>query len=254
MEQVVVGVVVAVVVGTLLWFARPLLNRIEPRRMVLTGDHGVTVRVYTEPADMRGIPPTQILDLEPAVLADSDYYFTNGIPSDGPDDREEWEEWVKHRAGVHAGWQHILVRIQSRQDRSVLLLHPRVTSASTPVDSTQGRVLGPEREAGGNGLLCRQFEVDLDAQQVTYYPGINAPDGETSQFPLTRDRPEAFVLIAHAERGRHEWRLEIDCLVDGETVTLRVDNDGRPFVTVGLDGLERLWWHFQERRWEPAAW
>lgn len=255
-EEVAVGVVIIVAAGFLGWLALPILNRLEPRRMALTRDHGISVRTYTQPADLKGIPGPQILELGPWMLEDSDFYFSDGIPGDGPDEPTGWFDWSQHRGGEHAGWRHVLVRVQALQDRAVLLLHPNVVVSHTPANSDSGQIVGPQRDPGGNGLLCRQFEIELSngTGQAVYHPGINAPNDETSQFPLRKGDSEAFVLIAHADAGRYEWSLEIHCLVDGRTVKLTIDDGGKPFVTVGPEGLGRSYWNFRDRRWENQPW
>jgi hypothetical protein len=39
----------------------------------------------------------------------------------------------------------------------------------------------------------------------------------------------------------HEWALELDLLVEGRKVRHRIDDEGRPFVTVNPGGLQRGW-------------
>lgn len=242
----------AIVLGVLVWFFTPIRNRLETRRMTLTGDHGLRILSYTTPESMNGLDPEQMLGLQPFWLTDSDYYVADDAPPLGPAAKSDWTpQWAQSIGGEPAGWRHILVRVQATQDRTILLLPPTLDVKHTPISG--GVVIGPEREPGGNGLNCRQFEVRLDmgGSAVTYH--ADTP-GETPQFKMSKGDTEAFLIIARAAKGRFAWSLNLPCLVDGEHVTLRSDDHGKPFVTVGYEGLERKWWRFSDQRWEAAAW
>lgn len=250
LQAVLGAVLAAIAVGTVVWIFTPLRHRLETKRMVVTGDHGLRLLTYARPEEMSGLDPNQMLGMEPFWLTDSDFYFPSGVPSDGPSGKSAWQDWARKRGGEGAGWRHILIRLQATQDRTVLVLPPRLNVAHAPV--TGGVILGPEKEPGGNGLMCRQFEVILDSRSSTIrYFG---DDDETPQFKMSKGDSEAFLIIARAEEGRFEWTLDVPCLVDGQEVVLRADDSGAPFVTVGLDGIERLWWIFDEARWTPAEW
>jgi hypothetical protein len=250
--SVLATVLAAIVIGALIWFFTPLRNRLETRRMALTGDHGLRVLTYPTTESMSGLDPDQMLGLQPFWLTDSDYYIPRDAPPAGPATKSEWTpQWAQSVGGEPAGWRHILVRIQATQDRTILLLPPTVDVEQTPLSG--GLIIGPEREPGGNGLMCRQFEVRLDpaGSTVTYHSDTQ---GETPQFKMSRGDTEAFLVIASATNGRFEWVLDIPCLVDGEQVILRCDDHGQPFVTVGYEGLGRKWWMFSEQRWVAARW
>ena len=249
------GVTAVVLAGLVLavlgWMFAPTRNRLERKRMTVTGDHGIALTTYGSPDQMQGLDPNQMLGLQPFWLTDSDYYFVDGVPGQGPSSKAEWLEWAQARGGEGAGWRHILLRIQATQDRTVLLLLPKVNVKRT--SAVGGVILGPEKQPGGNGLMCRQFEIRLDANPpVARY----LPEGsfDPPQFIMKKGDSEAFLLIARAERGRYEWSVDVECLVDGEAVSLRADDFGKPLVTVGFGEIERLWWMFDEHRWMPAAW
>ena len=114
-------------------------------------------------------------------------------------------------------------------------------------------MLSPAKELGGNGLMVRQFDIDLDAAppSVEYYPEGGSG---TAQFVMRKGDSEAFVVIAHTLHGRYQWTLDIPVLVDGVTFYLRCDNHGREFVTVGGGNLAGMWWDFNSREWRPAEW
>lgn len=248
---IVVALVVGVIVGVWMLLFRPLRNRIEPVILRRTGDHGIKLLTYGTPAEMGGLRPKEMLHLDPSWLEDVDFYFPSGIPGEGPTSKNEWSDWARGHGGEGVGWRHILIRIQATQDRSVLVLMPQVNVSRKEVDG--GLVLSPAKEPGGNGLLVRQFDIDLDATPpvVEYY----AEDSrETPQFVMRKGDSEAFVVIAHASHGRYEWTLDVPVLVDGETFHLRSDNHGHEFVTVGVGDTEGMWWDFETHEWRPAEW
>ncbi len=74
-------------------------------------------------------------------------------------------------------------------------------------------------------------------------------DGDTQSPPekaLAAGESERFLVRVHAWAGAHLWVL-LHLFVDGCRETFTVDDDGRPFRTVGLSGLPSL-------RWYGGAW
>lgn len=114
-------------------------------------------------------------------------------------------------------------------------------------------ILSPFKELGGNGLMVRQFRLELDDDpvQVEYF---SEGGPQSPQFTMANGTTEAFVVIAHAARGRYEWSLDIPVLVDGVEFVLRADDEGKPFVSVGSADIEAKWWRFDQMDWQPAAW
>ncbi len=63
---------------------------------------------------------------------------------------------------------------------------------------------------------------------------------------------EVFVVIARARKGRFAWYLDVRLVVDGMNVELPALDQGRAFITVGHEGLDKRWWVFSQKRWvEP---
>lgn len=248
---IIVALVVAIVVGTLAVFLAPLRRRLELLVLRRTADHGVKILTYGTADEMEGLRPEEMLGMDREWVRDSDFYFAGGVPGDGPGAKSEWSSWAIGHGGEVAGWRHVLIRIQATQDRAVLAMKPRVKVVRQPV--VGGVVLGPAKEPGGNGLNVRQFEVDLDASppQVKYHAEVAA---ESPQFVLKKGDAEAFLIIVHAMAGRYEWTLDLPVVVDGESFCLRADDDGRPFVTVGREGIEARWWDFDLREWRIPSW
>ena len=250
-ELVAAPVAVAVIVGALALPFRFFRRRVGPSVMKATGDHGLVLRAFSRPAEMKGIKPKDMLDVEPYWLTDSDFYFRDGIPGPGPDKKAAWESWAEEHGGEGATWRHVLILVQALQEHTVAVLPPDVNVSRFPVAG--GIELGPEKEAGGNGLLVRQFSIELDEEPATavYFPEGGA---QNPIFTMAKGDTEAFLIIANATSGRYEWTVDMKFLVDGQSFTLRADDGGRPFVTVGTKGVERSWWQFSGKTWIPAKW
>lgn len=251
-EQIAGTVMGAAILGTVVWFVLPFRNKLDRVRMTVTKDHGVTIRTYPNSDAMGGLSQKDLLGAEANWLADNDFYFRDGIPTQAPPEHQsQWATWARENGGEPVGWRHILVHIQATQDHSVLLRKPIANVRR--FDVIGGVVLSPTKEPGGNGLMVRQFhlELDHDPARVEYHP-----DGgpQTPLFTMTNGATEAFVVIAHAARGRYEWTLDIPVLVDGVEFILRADDAGNPFVSVGSADVEAKWWRFDKREWQPAEW
>lgn len=252
LETIAASALAVAVIGTVAWFLLPLRNKADRRRMAVTSDHGLVIRTYPNSDAMGGLSQKDLLGAEPGWLADTDFYFRDGVPAQAPPSREsQWAAWARDNGGEPVGWRHILIHIQATQDHSVLLRKPIAKVQRAGVAG--GVILSPFKELGGNGLMVRQFhlELDNDPVQVEYFPegGPQSP-----QFTMAKGTTEAFVVIAHAARGRYEWSLDIPVLVDGVEFVLRADDEGRPFVSVGSADIEAKWWRFDQKDWQPAAW
>jgi hypothetical protein len=189
-----------------------------------------------------------MLDLDPRWLLGSTFYFdSDGPPSEPPPSGAGWWDWGHRNGGEDLMFSHVLLRLQATQDRTIVVERPRVVQTVEPI--TKGVICGPETR-GGNGILARRFFVDLDAgvPEVKYFDASN-DERETAQFAMHKGDTEAFLVIVQTLAGRHDWYLEIPCLVDGQRIILTARNGDQPFVTVGPAGLDRYVWSHAEPRW-----
>lgn len=252
-SDIVAPVLVALVVAGGGIYLSPLRHKISEYRLRQTGDHGVKVVVYSTADEMVQLPRPTMLWVEPSWVADVDFYFANGIPAHSapPRERQEWPDWARGQGGEVVGWQHIFVLLQATQDRAVVLRTLKVNSSTTP--AAGGLVLSPVKQLGGNGLMVRQFAIELDARPPTveFYP---EGEPQVPDFTLKRGDSVGFFLVVHARKGRHEWTLDLPMVIDGELFHERISNHGRPFVTVGHEDLEGMWWDFDSRTWREPDW
>jgi hypothetical protein len=119
------GLVVATVLGLLGWFFTPLGNHLRRVRTKLTNDHGIAVRVYTTPDEMRDLSTEELLGTDPRYLAGQNFYLRHNSPK-APMDDEEWWLWAQRLGGEDVYASHILVLLQATLDRSVAVRPPRV--------------------------------------------------------------------------------------------------------------------------------
>ncbi|MEO8329188.1 MAG: hypothetical protein ABI586_04195 [Candidatus Nanopelagicales bacterium] len=135
-----------------------------------------------------------------------------------------------------------------------MMLSPTVNDEPSPV--VDGAVCSPEPYPAGNGLIARQFFIDLDdAHPVAVYRNSQDP-GETAQFQLGKGQSQSIYVIAKATSGRHSWSLSLSLIVDGRRVDRKVKAS---FVTIGASQLPKYWWprgHGMQMakrgKWKPA--
>lgn len=236
--KVLVGVVVAAVLGVLAWLARPMRDRLDTSKTMVRSTHGLKFHLIRDSAVLNNLPTTVTLGLHPDWLDDVTFYFPGGPPAMDPPgtDLRKWPAWGRRQGGEDVYFTHALVIIQATQDRTVVLQTPKVIRRRAPVES--GAICG-RSGLGGNGLLVRRFWVDLnpDIPHVKY---IGEDEKESGLFTLKKGEAEGFLLIAEASKDRHEWTITIPCIVDGVAVELAFKEN--VLVTVGPEGVPRYAW------------
>jgi hypothetical protein len=252
-SDIVAPVLVALVLAVGAIYLSPLRHKLADLRLRQTGDHGIKVLVYSDADEMGRLPRSAMMGVDPSWVADEDFYFAGGVPQEStpPVERKEWSAWARGQGGEVVGWQHVFVLLQATQDRAVVLRTPKVNSSTAT--AAGGLVLSPVKQLGGNGLMVRQFAVDLDSRPPTveFYPE-GEPD--VPDFTLKRHESVGFFLVVHATRGRYEWTLDLPMVIDGEVFNERISNHGQPFVTVGHEDLDGMWWDFDNRTWRKPDW
>jgi hypothetical protein len=241
MRGVLLAVLTAIVLATLAaTVGRPIWNRLGSRWMTLTDDHGIRLRVITKPSELANLNRAILsFGVDPVALSSVSFYFNDGPPDESPPIDESWWGWASRHAGEDVYYSHVLLLVQSTQDRTVVLKPPVVNRRVAPTDS--GVICTP-LGLGGNGLLVRRFYIDLDeAEPIARY--IDGSDErESAYFEMGRGSTEPILLVAKAARGRHKWRVQLPLVIDGEDIVLTADRDGQPFITVGPENVRTLGW------------
>ncbi len=183
--QWLLGIASALVLGVLAWVFTPIRNWLEPLRLRATSDHGVRLRVFVDPDEMQGLDVEGLIGLPAGYLPGVNFYFrSDSPPAEPPVPGESWWQWAKRLGGEDVFASHILLLLQSTQERAVAVGVPRVTRQLDR--APRGIVCGPDGQ-GGNGLLVRRFYINLD--QATLLEQSSSRTAE----PIPRGLPSARV-------------------------------------------------------------
>lgn len=247
MVEWLLGIASTVVLAVLAWLFTPLRNWLEPVRLRFTRDHGVMLRVYRDPPDMEGLDVESLIGTPARYLSGLNFYFEDREPpSSPPSHDEEWWQWARRHGGEDVFVTHLLLLLQATQERALTVGVPRVERM---LDRTPpGIVCGPSGQ-GGNGLLVRRFYINLDKPDPLRAQFFAADNTESARFALNKGETVALLVIAEVSSGKHSWCLKIPIDADGQRFYLTADNRGRPFVTVGGDGLPFFMALYGEPRW-----
>ncbi|MER6107843.1 helix-turn-helix transcriptional regulator [Streptomyces hirsutus] len=164
--------------------------------------------------------------------------------------------WAATQAAVHGGETIVKLSVQGTSDTAVVLtaLRVRVTGRTDPAP---GNAYAMDQGCGG-ALTPRYFAVDLDKDR----PIARAVAGNDAGTPIPAVRmpyrvsakdPEVLEVTATTADCDCRWYLELDWSSGGRSGTVRIDDDGRPFRTSGIEGLPRYEYDTSHRRWAPRA-
>jgi hypothetical protein len=175
----------------------------------------------------------------PRELEPDDHPSFNERPS-----AEEVRSWFIDRGAydVHASRLRLSLLGRSRE----------------PVQVREVRAAIRARGAGGTGSLIaypsagenRIVTVDLDLDQETpraHWDG--RPYFDNYFLSLAHREAQELRITAHARDSAVEWDLEINYTWRGDPRTVRIDNSGEPFRTIGSPQAQKTY-HWQW--WEPT--
>ncbi|MDI5963682.1 hypothetical protein [Streptantibioticus silvisoli] len=152
---------------------------------------------------------------------------------------QQTDAWAAALGGVPAQDLRLQLTVQSRPGEPVVLHTLYVTVVgSTTAPAGNGYTLS----AGcGGGLAPASFAVDLDATapRARSVSGFDGGDREPAvDFPLQVSANDAEVLDVDAHTLDHDvsWYLDLVWSSGTRQGTLRIDDHGHPFRTVGLKG------------------
>lgn len=173
--------------------------------------------------------------------------------------------WAATQDAVHGRRTKVRISVQGRSSTAVVLeaLRVRVVSRGTPVPGN-AYAMG---QGCGSDLTPRSFTVNLDADRPVAHPkdgtdaGADAgADGQrtipAAHFPyrVSAEDPEVLLVDATTQTYDARWYLELEWSSQGRTGTIRIDDDGRPFHTTGIEGMPHYWYgtnDAEERAWVP---
>ncbi|MEU6328121.1 helix-turn-helix transcriptional regulator [Streptomyces sp. NPDC047049] len=164
-----------------------------------------------------------------------------------PPSEQDARGWISSLGAVSADSQLVEVSVQGTGDKTVVLHGLRVrvvSSAAPPAWNAYSMGVGC-----GGGITPKTFGVSLDAPQ----PSI-APQGGQRDFPykVSERDPEVFKITAHAGVRAVRWYLELEWSSGNRHGTLRIDDNGEPFHTSGMEGRPQYDYPLGGSKWIPA--
>jgi hypothetical protein len=198
----------------------------------LAGKRPVQVQVLVKPDDFTsGVPwvPTYVI---PRSLTRGE------LPVSG-DDRGNLYEWANQMAGTNA--TDTLVRLVIRGDSaSPVILQNLDVEVVNRQPALAGTFIG--QDGLGSGVTVRYVSADLDSTP----PDVRFvnPAGETLDvLPLqvTPSDVEVIDIYAFSLECDCEWVVNLVFAVDGETESMTVDDDGKPFRTTSDTAATPRW-------------
>ncbi len=202
-----------------------------------------------------GRDPIQVhIEQDPEVIYANDpnwvtfpYFFPNRSPEDLPPPPEgkctAWWKWAREFGGEPAGLMELQVTITAWADLRVIVDALRVEVVSTPTPPAGTTVVCP---VGGADLVHEQLAVTLSESSSSVIPRKAGSYEATKNFAFTLGPGESYrfslsVTPSDEPTQCYEWVALLDLLVNNERRTVRVDDDGRPFVlhTQGFQGAQQ---------------
>lgn len=209
------------------------------------------------PAEDSGTPPVQVTVLSDNWDTPCGQWFLmpqqpGKVPP--PPSLQQAGAWAGALGGVPAGDLRLQLTAQKVSGQPVVLhaLYVRVVSSTT---APKGNGYTPGSGCGG-GLDPASFAVDLDTAAPRAHPVRGYVDDGSS--PVLSDFPyqvggDAQVLDvdAHTSDRDVSWYLELVWSCGDRQGTLRVDDHGRPFRTVGLKNDPTYF--YDGDAWSPSS-
>ncbi|MET7796152.1 helix-turn-helix domain-containing protein [Streptomyces decoyicus] len=200
-------------------------------------------------ADRAGLPVS--VDVRPYRWEDpcSQHYLVDRAPGKMPPPPPEQDArgWISALGAVSAGSQLVQVSVQGAGEGAVVLHALRVRVVST---SAQPAWNAFSMGVGcGGGITPKTFGVSLAAAQ----PRL-APEGGQRDFPykVSERDPEVFKVTARAPARAVRWYMELEWSSGNRHGTLRIDDNGEPFHTAGMEGRPQYDYPLGGNEWIPT--
>ena len=201
-------------------------------------------------------PPVQVTVLDDNWDSQCGQWFlTDRSPGrvPPPPSPQGTNSWSTALGGLPAQDLRLQLTAQAHPGTPVVLhaLYVRVVSSAT---APRGNAYTPADGCGG-GIDPASFHIDLDARR----PRAHAVQGTVEHgspstlidFPLqvSATDPQVLDVDAHTEDHDVSWYLDLVWSCGSRQGTIRVDDHGAPFRTVGLKGDHRYF--YDGSAWQP---
>ncbi|MEU5539674.1 helix-turn-helix transcriptional regulator [Streptomyces sp. NPDC020362] len=154
--------------------------------------------------------------------------------------------WAATLGAVPAGHLRLQVTVQGSSSRPVVLHALRVVTTSNRT-APKGNAYMMGSGCGGD-LAPASFAVDLDTPSPNAKP-VPGHEGNittrATNFPYTVSVDDPEVLNIDASTDSHDvgWYLELSWSSGDQQGTARIDNHGKPFRTVAMQGDKAYWYN-----------
>lgn len=160
--------------------------------------------------------------------------------------------WAAELGGVPADRQDLQVTLLAWKDQDIVIDTLRVTAVEHPLPSGVVAI----SPVGGADWETKRLEVELSTFVSTVTP-VEAAGEESEPFSFTLKAGERarFYLNVRASRTTPEpvdayaWTATLDLLVGSKRRSVKVDNDGQPFILANFDRHPEFWW--DSVAWKP---
>ncbi len=159
----------------------------------------------------------------------------------------DWRNWIQSMGGVDALLTYVKLTLTARSDVTVVVdaLRPRIA---------ERRAVPAWRHlqcaVGGASITPRRAEVRFGdfAQPVFSWVDQSGDHVSAPSFSLSGSDVEELHLWAWSDREWISWTADLLLLVDGKRRVIAISDNGRPFVTTGVEGA------VSTHSWSSGAW
>ncbi|WP_041819059.1 helix-turn-helix domain-containing protein [Streptomyces davaonensis] len=209
-------------------------------------------------ANVGGLPLTWTADSHVWAQGCGHDYVVDRPPAKvpPPPPPQDARTWAGSQGAVHGRETMVRISVQGKSSTAVVLeaLRVRVVGRAAPAE---GNSYVMDQGCGG-AVTPRSFDVDLDKDRPIAHPVDGNDSGTTIPamrlpYRVSAEDPEVLLVTARTKGCECSWYLELDWSSQGRTGTIRIDDEGRPFRTTGIEGLPRYMYDTLNREWGPYS-
>ena len=154
---------------------------------------------------------------------------------------------------VRAVREAVQIEGDTRRDLSIVGMRARVLRREPAL---AGASIGCQSAGaqGGIGVLFNLDEALPLARAITQFDSLQfgAPYFASGNIVrLVKGEEQPFMMVGFSETDYVEWEVEADVIVDGDTRTITINNDGAPFRVTGSPSGGTRYKRYYEWVWYP---
>lgn len=166
-----------------------------------------------------------------------------------PPTEQDAPSWVSALGAVSADSQYLELTVQGTGQDTVVLqsLNVRVVQSGAPL-AWNAYTMGYVGVGCGGGVPTHSFDVGLDATRPVATPKA----GQTGlPYKVSESDPEVLYITAAAASQDVRWYLELNWTSGTRHGVLRIDDQGKPFHTSGMNGRPQYGYSLDDSEWIP---